>query len=71
MGVVPSSPAARVGISDGDLITSLAGRKIVSFTAITGVILGLAPGSSVKLRRGDEGGASHMAILRLASGPPQ
>jgi S1-C subfamily serine protease len=71
VAVVPSSPAQRAGLSEGDLITSLAGRKIASFSQITGLILGFAPGATVKLRWLDQTGATHSVNLRLVSGPPQ
>ncbi len=71
VGVVPSSPAARAGMSYGDLITSLAGHRIVSPAAVTGVVLGLNPGAAVTVTWTDQSGSSHSVGLHLASGPPQ
>jgi S1-C subfamily serine protease len=71
VGVVPSSPAERAGMSDGDVITLIAGKKITSYSAITAVLLGYAPGATVGIGWVDEAGAAHTARLRLGSGPPQ
>ena len=72
VGVVPSSPAQRLGLADGDLITAFAGSKITSFTAITGVIVKLAPGATVGIGWVNQAsGVSHRGRVRLVSGPPQ
>lgn len=71
VGVVPASPAERAGMSDGDVITLLAGKRITSFSAITGVILGFSPGATVGIGWVDESGSRHRTHLRLGSGPPQ
>jgi S1-C subfamily serine protease len=69
--VVASSPAQRAGLGHGDLITMLDGRRITSFGAIAGVVVGLAPGVTIGVGWLAPSGAAHQARMRLASGPPQ
>jgi len=69
--VVPSSPAQKAGLGEGDVITSLDGRKIGSAQAVTGAILRASPGETVGVGWVDGSGASHSARVRLATGPPQ
>jgi S1-C subfamily serine protease len=70
-GVLSSSPAARTGLQQGDVITSVDGRSISSSTTLTSVILKHAPGTTISLKWVDAVGASHHGTLKLASGPPQ
>jgi len=70
--VVPSSPAAQqLGLTEGDVITSLDGHKIASADSVTTAILRASPGSIVGIGWVDEAGNPHSARVRLASGPPQ
>jgi S1-C subfamily serine protease len=69
--VLPGSPAARVGLQQGDVITSVDGRAVGSSTTLTSVILKRAPGTTVSVRWVDAYGSSHQGTLKLASGPPQ
>lgn len=71
VGIVGSSPAARAGLTEGDVITSLAGKKILTYTAITSVLLGYSPGMMVAIGWTDPLGTAHSGQLRLSSGPPQ
>ena len=70
-GVLPGSPAARAGLEQGDVITSVDGRSIASSTTLTSVILKRAPGTTVSLKWVDAFGSSHHGTLKLAAGPPQ
>jgi S1-C subfamily serine protease len=69
--VISSSPAARAGLVSGDIVTSLAGRRIGAYAAITDVMVGLHPGARVELGWMDGSGAKKSASVRLGSGPPQ
>jgi S1-C subfamily serine protease len=70
-GVLTGSPAARAGLQQGDVITSVDGRSITSSTTLTSVLLKHAPGTTISLKWVDGLGASHTGTLKLASGPPQ
>ncbi len=69
--VVPSSPAERAGVSQGDVITSLEGRKIGSYAIIPGLVLAARPGTAIELGWVDASGNTHRAHVRLTAGPPQ
>jgi 2-alkenal reductase len=47
--VQPGQPAAKAGLKDGDIITSVDGQKLGSDVSLRGVLLQRAPGDSVKL----------------------
>jgi S1-C subfamily serine protease len=71
VAVVPASPAQKAGLGQGDVITSLDGRKIHSVTSVTGAILEASPGAVMGIGWLDASGDPHSARVRLASGPPQ
>jgi S1-C subfamily serine protease len=71
VAVVPSSPAQKAGLGEGDVITSLDGRKIKSVSSVTGAILEASPGSVMGVGWLDASGKAHSARVRLATGPPQ
>ncbi len=68
-GVVSGSPAAAVGLSMGDTITSVAGHTVSSSTSLRNVLDGFHPGQKVSITWEDASGASHTATADLASGP--
>ena len=68
-GVLPGSPAARAGLAQGDVITSLAGHAVRSSTVIPDLLIPRHPGDTVQVRWVDQSGQSHSAAIRLASGP--
>ena len=68
-GVVSGSPAAAVGLSMGDTITSVAGHTVSSSTSLRHVLDGFHPGQKVSVTWEDASGASHTATVDLASGP--
>ena len=70
-GVLNNSPAARVGLVQGDVITSVDGHSVGSTTTLTSVILERTPGATVSLKWVDAFGSSHHGTLKLATGPPQ
>jgi S1-C subfamily serine protease len=70
-GVVPASPAEKVGLGLGDVITSFAGQPILTPTQLTNALLAYTPGKTATLGWVDQYGTSHSATVTLASGPPQ
>jgi S1-C subfamily serine protease len=70
-GVVPASPAEKVGLGLGDVITSFAGQSILTPAQLTNALLAYAPAKKTTLGWVDQYGTSHSATVTLASGPPQ
>ncbi len=70
-GVAPGSPAARVGLEPGVLITRFGGHRVTSPTSLRNLVLRYSPGNAVKLAWVDQYTGSDSATVRLASGPPQ
>jgi len=70
-GVASGSPADRVGIPSGALITRFAGHRVTSPTRLRNLVLRYAPGNAVKVAWIDNYTGSDTATVRLASGPPQ
>jgi S1-C subfamily serine protease len=70
-GVSPSSPAAKAGLGSGDVITSVAGRRVRSSTALRALMVRLTPGQLVRVVWIDPFSGRTSARVRLASGPPQ
>ena len=71
VGVVRSSPADRAGLVAGDVITSADGKTLVSPVTLTNLLLGKAPGDTIRLAWLDKSGKTYRATVRLATGPPQ
>ncbi|HET7744123.1 MAG TPA: trypsin-like peptidase domain-containing protein [Gaiellaceae bacterium] len=70
-GVAPGSPAERVGLASGEVITRFGGHRVTSATSLRNLVLRYSPGNAVKLAWVDQYTGSDSAIVRLASGPPQ
>jgi S1-C subfamily serine protease len=70
-GVSAGSPAARAGIDAGDVITSLAGRRVRTVDALRALIVRLSPGQLVRVTWLDPFSGRMSARVRLAPGPPQ
>jgi S1-C subfamily serine protease len=70
-GVSPSSPAAKAGLGSGDVITSVAGRRVRTAAALRALIVRLTPGQLVRVIWVDPFSGRTSARVRLASGPPQ
>lgn len=68
-GVVAGTPAARAGLSAGDVITSLGGHQVTSQSALQAVMESYHPGSGVTVRWTDQAGRAHAATVVLAEGP--
>jgi S1-C subfamily serine protease len=69
-GVFPTSPAQQVGLGSGDLITSLAGRRVDSGTTLTSILDGCQPGNQVSVNWTDPSGQHRTASVQLGIGPP-
>jgi S1-C subfamily serine protease len=70
--VVPASPAARAGVANGDVITSIDGRAVAAPASLANLILRYgSAGGTVRVGWVDRYGLVHRATVRLASGPPQ
>jgi S1-C subfamily serine protease len=69
--VVPGSPAEDVGLQPDDLITVVDGRAVGSPQALTALILGHAPGDTVRVGWTDSFGEPQTARVALVNGPPQ
>jgi S1-C subfamily serine protease len=70
-GVLSSSPASRVGLHQGDVVTSVDGHSVTSSATLTNVLLRRAPGDAIAIGWVDTYGTSHHGTLKLATGPPQ
>ena len=68
-GVIPSTPAAQIGIAEGDVITSLGGQPVASANALSTLMAGHKPGDRVSVGWTDNTGASRSATVTLVSGP--
>jgi S1-C subfamily serine protease len=68
-GVLSGSPAATAGLSEGDVITSIAGRSVSSPSDVESVIEQYHPGDKVTIGWSDGFGQSHTSTATLATGP--
>jgi S1-C subfamily serine protease len=69
-GVVHGSPAAKAGLSAGDVITSVDGHPVTSQAALQRVMVtDVTPGQSVTVGYASASGQQHSATVTLASGP--
>jgi S1-C subfamily serine protease len=69
--VVPGKPADTAGLVKGDLLTSLAGRRISSVANVRTVVLSLVPGKAVPIGWKDTKGIARTGTITPVSGPPQ
>ena len=67
-GVQPGSPAARAGISQGAVITAIAGTPVSSTDALGSAIHKHKPGERIQVTWTDTSG-NHTATMQLISGP--
>ena len=68
-GALPGYPAARIGLAQGDVITSVDGQAVTTPSGLTDLLSAHHPGDAVLLRWSDTSGQTHSASVRLASGP--
>ncbi len=69
--VVTNGPAQEAGLAEGDVITSLGGKAIVSANDLTSAMSAYHPGDKVTIGWTDGSGQTHTATVQLSSGPPQ
>ena len=70
-GVLSGSAAAQAGLTQGDVITSVAGHTITSPTGVSAALVGHHPGDKISIGWTDQTGQSHTATVQLGSGPAQ
>ncbi len=70
-GVVSGSPADRAGLTYGDEIVSIDGRRVASPKTVVAAVLRKKPSEKVTLTWSTRGGSTHTARIALGSGPPQ
>ena len=68
-GAESGTPAANAGLTQGDVITSVAGQAVSSGTSIQQVLGAHHPGDKVSIAWTDASGQSHTAMVTLANGP--
>jgi S1-C subfamily serine protease len=70
-GVKTGSPAARAGLGPGDVIVSLNGNAVPTYSKLVTRLLRWHPGDTARIAWVDELGSRSTATVTLASGPPQ
>ncbi len=68
IGVEAGSPADMIGLAQGDVVVSVAGKAIGSVSALRSALANHKPGDSVSLSWLDTSGANHSAMLQLEDG---
>jgi S1-C subfamily serine protease len=67
--VFPSTPAASVGVTAGDIITAVNGQSVGSSNALTAIMGKFHPGTTVSLTWVGTNGQKHTASITLIAGP--
>jgi S1-C subfamily serine protease len=68
-GSASGTPAASAGLVDGDVITSVAGTSVDSYSAIQKIIEGYHPGDKISVTWTNTSGQSQTGTITLANGP--
>ncbi len=68
--VVTGTPASKVGISAGDVVTGFNGHTITTDQQLTHLLVPFHPGQTATITWVDTLGKTHTATITLASGPP-
>jgi S1-C subfamily serine protease len=68
-GTLSGSPAAAAGLSEGDVIDSVAGHAVSSSSDVQSVIEQYHPGDKVSVVWTDQYGQTHTSTVTLANGP--
>jgi S1-C subfamily serine protease len=68
-GAAPGTAAAGAGLTEGDMVTSVAGQQVSSSTDIQHILIGYHPGDKISIGWTDVNGQSHTATVTLTSGP--
>jgi S1-C subfamily serine protease len=69
--VLQSSPAAKAGLTEGDVITAVGSTKVTTPTTLTNALLRYSPNDNVNVTYTDGNGTSEHTSVRLAIGPAQ
>ncbi len=70
VGVENGSPAARAGLTAGDVIISVNGKSVETAEALTTALSRAHPGDAVRIGWVDTDGAHHTATAKLIAGSP-
>jgi len=68
-GTLSGSPAANLGLTQGDTITAIAGQSVSSAADIAHALVKYHPGDSISITWVDQSGQSQTANLTLTTGP--
>ena len=68
-GAVSGSAAAQAGLTQGDVITSVAGHAVKADTDVSAALAQHHPGDKVSISWTDQYGQSHTATVTLGAGP--
>jgi S1-C subfamily serine protease len=68
---LPGTPAARAGITGGDVIIAAGGHQVSSPSGLQAALERFHPGNRVSITWTDQSGQTHSASLILANGPAQ
>jgi S1-C subfamily serine protease len=68
--VIAGEPAAKAGLTAGDVVTSLDGHRVQSETQLSTLLLGYHPSNTVTIGWTDTSGQAQMTKITLGSGPP-
>jgi S1-C subfamily serine protease len=68
-GAVQGTPAANVGLGQGDTITSLGGQTVSTVEDIQQILVKYHPGDSIQVTWVDQYNEQHTATMTLTSGP--
>jgi S1-C subfamily serine protease len=68
-GAEAGTPAYTAGLTQGDVITSVARQQVSSGTSIQKVLERYHPGDKISISWADTSGRSHTAAVTLANGP--
>jgi S1-C subfamily serine protease len=68
---LPGTPAARAGITGGDVIVAAGGHQVSSPSGLQSALERFHPGDHVSITWTDQFGQTHSATLVLANGPAQ
>jgi S1-C subfamily serine protease len=66
---LPGTPAATLGLTDGDTIVDAAGKRVTSATGLGNILEEKTPGARVSIVWVGPAGSTHSATVRLIAGP--
>jgi len=71
LGAICGEPAAQAGMTPGDVITSVAGKKVSSPASLTGILQGVRSGTTVSITWITPSNQTVNHTLTVAAAPPQ